>query len=156
GRIRRVGERSAPRISARRGITLGGLPRGACRRAGAGTPGRRPGERTRLHHHVPRPLGRRDRAAKREFQKVRSRTASMHRFGGFPRWSDAMIRDVVEVRPLGAHRSFDCLFEPLRDPARFAEVQVNADLGTICWPNEADLAPEVLYAKITTGPQLSV
>ena len=28
-----------------------------------------------------------------------------------------MIRDVVEVRPLGAHRSFDCLFEPLRDPA---------------------------------------
>jgi len=78
------------------------------------------------------------------------------------------IKDVVEVRPLGGHRlylkfddgvhgevdvaqfvRFDGVFEELRDPARFAEVRVDPDLGTICWPNGADLAPDVLYAKIT-------
>ena len=37
------------------------------------------------------------------------------------------------------------LFEPLREPTRFAEVRVNHDLGTIVWPNGADIAPEYLY-----------
>ncbi len=37
------------------------------------------------------------------------------------------------------------VFEPLRnDPALFASVRVDPELGTIVWPNGADLDPEVL------------
>jgi hypothetical protein len=37
------------------------------------------------------------------------------------------------------------VFEPLRDPARFAKVQVEA--GTIVWAEDGlDMAPEPLYA----------
>ena len=36
--------------------------------------------------------------------------------------------------------------------AYFAQVRVNPDLGTICWPNEADIDPDVLYARITGEP----
>lgn len=44
------------------------------------------------------------------------------------------------------------VFEPLRDAARFAEVRVNPELGTICWPNGADLDPDVLYSVVTGRP----
>ena len=38
------------------------------------------------------------------------------------------------------------VFEPLRDPARFANVSVEA--GTIVWPHDGlDMAPEPLYAE---------
>ena len=37
------------------------------------------------------------------------------------------------------------VFEPLFDPAYFARVTVDHELGTIVWPNEADFAPETLY-----------
>lgn len=37
------------------------------------------------------------------------------------------------------------IFEPLRDPARFREVAVDPELGTIVWPNGADICPDVLY-----------
>ena len=38
------------------------------------------------------------------------------------------------------------VFEPLRDPARFAEVTVEA--GTIVWPDDGlDMAPEPLYEE---------
>jgi hypothetical protein len=36
------------------------------------------------------------------------------------------------------------VFEPLRDPARFAEVRLDPDLHTVVWPNGADFAPEFL------------
>jgi Protein of unknown function (DUF2442) len=38
------------------------------------------------------------------------------------------------------------VFAPLRDPARFAKVEVEA--GTIVWPEDGlDMAPEPLYAE---------
>jgi hypothetical protein len=38
------------------------------------------------------------------------------------------------------------IFEPLRtDAARFREVTVGPEAGTISWPNGADIDPDVLY-----------
>ena len=42
-------------------------------------------------------------------------------------------------------REWDGVFAPLRDPAFFAQVRVEPELGTIAWPNGADMAPETLY-----------
>lgn len=39
------------------------------------------------------------------------------------------------------------MFEPLKDLSLFAQVKVDPDLGTIAWPNGADLAPDALYEK---------
>jgi hypothetical protein len=40
------------------------------------------------------------------------------------------------------------VFEPLRDEAYFRQFRVNADTGTLEWPNRADFAPEFLYEKV--------
>ncbi len=37
------------------------------------------------------------------------------------------------------------VFEPLHDPAYFAQVTLDPVAGTVVWPNEADFAPEALY-----------
>jgi hypothetical protein len=42
-------------------------------------------------------------------------------------------------------RDWRGVFEPLRDPDYFARVQVDPELGTIAWPDGADMAPEPLY-----------
>jgi hypothetical protein len=44
------------------------------------------------------------------------------------------------------------VFAPLEDPAFFAQVRVNDDIGTIVWPNDVDLDPEVLYSRVTGKP----
>jgi uncharacterized protein DUF2442 len=33
----------------------------------------------------------------------------------------------------------------------FAEVSVDAESGTVCWPGGADLAPDTLYERVKTG-----
>jgi len=43
---------------------------------------------------------------------------------------------------------FSGVFEPLREPAFFAKASVNAELGTVCWPNNTDLDSDVLFAKV--------
>jgi hypothetical protein len=40
------------------------------------------------------------------------------------------------------------IFEPLRDPVRFAELRVDPELATIVWPNGADFAPEFLHEQV--------
>ena len=47
------------------------------------------------------------------------------------------------------------MFEPLKDPARFAEVSVHPDLETLVWPNGADFAPEFLYGLLRPGYKVS-
>lgn len=82
-----------------------------------------------------------------------------------------MLADVVEVRSLDDHHLYLCfedgvegviglkelipfegVFAQLREPSFFERVQVNAELGAICWPNGADLDSDVLYATLTGRP----
>lgn len=77
-----------------------------------------------------------------------------------------MVR-ITSVRPLrdfeveldfsdGSSRAVDLspylrgpVFQPIReDPALFRAVRVDRQLGTIVWPNGADLDPDVLYAGL--------
>ena len=81
-----------------------------------------------------------------------------------------MLRDVVEARPVDGYRvyirfddgvsgevdlaaliTFEGVFASLRDTERFSELRVAPDLGTICWPNGADIAPETLYDAVLQG-----
>lgn len=39
------------------------------------------------------------------------------------------------------------VFLPFEDPAFFAQVRVDPELGTIVWPNDVDLDPDVLYDR---------
>ena len=42
---------------------------------------------------------------------------------------------------------FKGVFEPIREPSRFAEVFV--DRGTVAWPGDVDLAPDALYERLS-------
>lgn len=53
-------------------------------------------------------------------------------------------RGIVSVKD----RLFGPVFEPLRDPALFGLVSVD-EFGVVCWPNGADLDPDVLYHRIS-------
>ena len=82
-----------------------------------------------------------------------------------------MLKDVIEATPLDGYRirlqfedgvvgeldlstiiRFEGVFAPLKDLNRFRELRVHPDLGTIFWPNGADLDPAVLYSRITGKP----
>jgi hypothetical protein len=49
--------------------------------------------------------------------------------------------------------SWHGVFEPLADPAYFRRVELDAELGTIVWPNGADIAPETLHTWVVRGRQ---
>ena len=38
------------------------------------------------------------------------------------------------------------VFKPLSDPDYFRRLRADPEAGTIVWPNDADIAPETLYA----------
>jgi hypothetical protein len=48
------------------------------------------------------------------------------------------------------------VLEPLNDPAYFAQVTVDAEAGTIAWPDGIDLAPEPLYEQARAHPLVAV
>jgi hypothetical protein len=41
------------------------------------------------------------------------------------------------------------VFRALQDIEFFAQVSVDPEAGTLCWPNGVDFCPDVLYAEAT-------
>lgn len=39
------------------------------------------------------------------------------------------------------------IFKELLNKKKFCQMKVDAELGTICWPNGADIAPDTLYSQ---------
>ncbi len=79
-----------------------------------------------------------------------------------------MMARIVEAKPLDGYKvhlrfedgaegvvdiarevGFKGVLAALRNPAFFRQVRVLPDFGTICWPNDVDLDPDVLYRRVT-------
>lgn len=82
-----------------------------------------------------------------------------------------MLHDIVYVKPLKNYRlwirfedgvegeidvaklvNMEGVFAPLLQLEFFLQVKVDPEIGTICWPNGADLDPVVLYSKVSGQP----
>jgi hypothetical protein len=62
-------------------------------------------------------------------------------------FADGEVRD-VDITPLLDTPAFS----PLRDPIMFEQVKVDEQTGTIAWPGDVDLDPDVIYAALDLGP----
>lgn len=56
-------------------------------------------------------------------------------------FDDGLVRDIQHV----PGQVTGSMVTPLEDPDYFAQVRVDAEAGTVVWPNGLDLAPEVLH-----------
>ncbi len=82
-----------------------------------------------------------------------------------------MLKEIIEVQPRDGYRlflrfrdgaagevdlakmiTFDGVFAPVKERAYFVQVRVDPEVGTIVWPNGADLDPLVLYSQVTGIP----
>ena len=86
---------------------------------------------------------------------IRTRTArirSVEPLEGFVlrlAFDDGTVREIdLEAELWGP------VFEPLRnDPQLFRQVRVDEELGTIVWPNGADMDPDVLHRDVSRPPR---
>jgi hypothetical protein len=62
-------------------------------------------------------------------------------------FSDGTVGDVVF-----SARRWTGILEPLNDPAYFSQVTLDAEAGTITWPDGIDPAPEPLYEQALAHP----
>jgi hypothetical protein len=65
-------------------------------------------------------------------------------YGVHLRFADGLAADV----DLSYLLEFGGVFAPLRDIGFFRELTIDDGGNTVCWPNEADIAPETLYDKV--------
>ena len=99
----------------------------------------------------------------------KSRSPRHRDAGALPLGSPEPCPDVVSVRPLEGFRlrlrfedgtegdvdvaaivrEFTGVFEPVQEAEYFRTVRVDRRLGTICWPNGADIAPETLFGALS-------
>ncbi|HEY5252556.1 MAG TPA: DUF2442 domain-containing protein [Acidimicrobiales bacterium] len=63
-------------------------------------------------------------------------------------FADARVADIDPTAKLQG--DVGPVFEPLRDERYFAQMVVDKELGTVVWPNGADLAPDVLHKQAAT------
>jgi hypothetical protein len=59
------------------------------------------------------------------------------------------VRALIDLAPRVIGRGG--IFQPLEDPEYFRRVRVDPDLGTIVWPNGADICPDQLHDWATGG-----
>ncbi len=58
-------------------------------------------------------------------------------------FADGVVAEVDLADRVGS--AVGPMLAPLSDVSYFARVAVDVDLGTVVWPNGADLAPDVLH-----------
>jgi hypothetical protein len=71
----------------------------------------------------------------------------MHGYVVHVRFEDGISADV----DLSYLLDYGGVFEPLEDREYFRQLRADAEAGTVVWPNEADIAPETLYAHATAS-----
>jgi len=62
-------------------------------------------------------------------------------------FADGEVRD-VDITPLLDTPAFS----PMRERAMFERVAIDEQTGTIMWPGDVDLDPDVIYAALDLGP----
>lgn len=73
---------------------------------------------------------------------------AVEHLGGFRlrlTFADGLLFDLDLEEKLQGH--VGTVFEPLRDPEFFARASVDPEIGTVVWPNGADLAPDALHER---------